>query len=128
MNPNKYLEFVDKIENKQFEAIAERMQSEEVIRLFHAFIGLTTEVGELQDLLKKKAMYGKDFDRNKLVDELGDVLWYLGVACNVLGVSLEEVMEKNYKKLATRYGDKLEFSENAALFRNKEAERKAQEG
>jgi len=125
MKPSKFLETVEILENKQFETISKRLQDPETVRLFHSFIGLTTEVGELQDLFKKKVLYGKEIEKDKIVDELGDVMWYLGVACNALGVSLEEVMEKNWKKLSTRYGDKLQFTEQAALNKNKEAEWKA---
>lgn len=127
MNANEFLKSVDLLENKEFSKLKERFVQEENIRLLHSGIGLCTEVGEFQDLLKKKVMYGKDIEKSKLVDELGDILWYFGVACNVLGVSMEEVMEKNWKKLSTRYGDKLQFSENAAINKNKEAEWKAQE-
>lgn len=127
MNPTEFLKSVDTLENKQFDKLKERFVQEENIRLSHAAIGLCTEVGEFQDLLKKKLMYGKEIEKSKLVDELGDILWYFGVACNVLGVSFEEIMEKNWKKLSTRYGEKLQFSENAAINKNKEAEWKAQE-
>lgn len=125
MNSNDFLKTVDLLENKDFEVLAARIvSSTENVRLLHAAIGACTEVGELQDLIKKKVIYGKEIDKDKLVDELGDVLWYLGLACNALGVSMEEVMDKNWKKLSTRYGTK--FSEQAALNKNKEAEWEAQ--
>lgn len=127
MNANDFLKSVDLLENKQFDKLKERFAQEENIRLLHSGIGLCTEVGEFQDLLKKKVMYGKEIEKSKLVDELGDILWYFGVACNILEVSMEEIMEKNWKKLSTRYGDKLQFSENAAINKNKDAEWKAQE-
>jgi NTP pyrophosphatase (non-canonical NTP hydrolase) len=120
MTPSKFLETVDILENKDFVKLAERMADPINLRLMHASVGVGTEAGELQDLFKKKVIYGKEVEVSKFVDEIGDLLWYLGVACNTLGVSFDEVMEKNWKKLSTRYGDK--FSEAAAINKNKEAE------
>ncbi len=120
MTPSKFLETVDILENKDFAKLTERMSDPVNLRLMHASIGIGTEAGEIQDLFKKKVIYGKEVEVAKFVDEIGDILWYLGVACNTLGVSFDEVMEKNWKKLSTRYGDK--FSEAAAINKNKEAE------
>jgi NTP pyrophosphatase (non-canonical NTP hydrolase) len=122
MNPSKFLETVDILENKDFKKLIERMSDPVNLRLMHASIGVGTETGELQDLFKKKVLYGKEVEVSKFVDEIGDILWYLGVACNTLGVSFDEVMEKNWKKLSTRYGDKLQFTEEAALNKDKNKE------
>jgi NTP pyrophosphatase (non-canonical NTP hydrolase) len=111
-----------KLESKNFDAILSRLSDPQTIRLLHAAIGMNTEAGEVIDLLKKKAFYGKEVDQLKFVDEIGDLLWYMGLACDVLGVSFEEIMDRNTAKLTARYGEK--FSESAALNRNtaKEAE------
>lgn len=124
MKPNDFLKSIDTLENKDFATLQKRFSEVDNIRLLHAVIGMCTETGELQDALKRKLLYGKDLDKTNMIEELGDVMWYLGLACNVLGVSLEQVMETNWNKLKTRYGDKLAFSENAAINRNKELERK----
>jgi NTP pyrophosphatase (non-canonical NTP hydrolase) len=126
MNPKEFLYSVDKLENKQFEKLAARMQDPNTLRLMHACVGIGTEAGEIQDLFKKKVMYGKDVQTSDFIDEIGDILWYIGVACNTLGVSFEEIMEKNWKKLSVRYGKDLTFSEEAAIIKNKELEKKAQ--
>lgn len=120
MTPSKFLETVNILENKDFTKLIERMSDPVNIRLMHSSIGIGTEAGEIQDLFKKKVIYGKEVEVSKFMDEIGDLLWYMGVACNTLGISFEEVMEKNWKKLSTRYGDK--FSEAAAINKNKEAE------
>lgn len=127
MNPKDFLKSVDTLENKDFSKLKERFSEEQNIRLLHAVIGMCTETGELQDAMKRKLFYGKELDRTNVIEELGDVMWYIGVACNTLEISLEEVMAKNWDKLKTRYGDKLAFSENAAVNRDKEKERKALE-
>jgi NTP pyrophosphatase (non-canonical NTP hydrolase) len=121
MTPSEYVKLATVTESKDFAAIAERTGTKENIRLLHAAIGLCTETGELQDALKKAIFYGKPLDKVNLAEELGDVMWYIAIACDTLGVSLESVMEKNIAKLTARYGDK--FSQAAALNRNLDAER-----
>lgn len=38
-----------------------------------------------------------------MIEELGDVAWYLAVLCNAIGSDLDTVMEENLKKLEQRY-------------------------
>src|SRR5262249_12605893 len=106
--------------------VKERLQDTGTVRLLHAMIGLCTESGEIQDQLKKHIFYGKPIDTTNLVEEMGDLFWYLGIMANTLGVSFEEIMAKNNAKLRARYGDK--FTETAALNRNLNAERNILEG
>jgi len=126
MTPSEFLKSVDQLENKDFEKLTERLNDPVSLRLMHACIGIGTEAGEVQDLFKKRIMYGKNVQVSDFVDELGDLLWYIGVACNTLGISFEEVMEKNYKKLSVRYGKTLTYTDEAAINKNKEAEKTAQ--
>jgi NTP pyrophosphatase (non-canonical NTP hydrolase) len=126
MKPSEFLKSVDQLENKEFDKLKARMSDELNLRLMHACIGIGTEAGEVQDLFKKKVMYGKEIQTSDFVDEISDLLWYMGVACNALGITLEEVMKKNYAKLTTRYGLSLTFSEERAIVKNKELEKKAQ--
>lgn len=86
------------------------------VRLLHAAIGMCTETGELQDQLKKHIFYGKPLDTTNLVEEMGDLMWYVGIMCDALKVSLEDVMIKNIAKLKARYPEK--FTEDKALNRN----------
>ena len=64
--------------------------------------GLT---GECIDILKKVEFQGHTFDPNKLLDELGDVLWYVAQTATGLGVTLEYVAQHNVDKLMKRYPD-----------------------
>lgn len=121
MNPKEYVQNAIKTESSDFAAIAQRLGAPENIRLLHAVIGLETEVGELQDALKKAIFYGKPLDRVNMAEELGDVFWYMAILSDTLGVPFEQIMEKNIAKLKARYGDK--FTETAALERNLAAER-----
>lgn len=89
-------------------------------QLLHASMGMVTEAGEFQDALKRALFYGKPLDPVNLVEELGDVAWYIAIACNHLGVGLEETFGINIAKLKKRFPDK--FTQHAALFRDLEGE------
>jgi NTP pyrophosphatase (non-canonical NTP hydrolase) len=71
--------------------------------ILNGVMGLNGESGECIDIMKKHIFQGHELDREHLIEELGDVAWYLAVCCEGLGVSLEEVMEKNIEKLKARY-------------------------
>ena len=108
-------------ESKDQDKIKARLQDTDTIRLLHSMIGLCTESGEIQDQMKKNIFYGKPLDRVNLVEELGDLMWYVAIAADTLGVSLEDIMERNNAKLEARYGKA--FTEQAALVRNLDKER-----
>lgn len=67
--------------------------------------GLNGEAGECIDILKKVEFQGHAFDPVKLVDELGDVLWYVAQTATGLGIALEDVAQHNVEKLKKRYPD-----------------------
>ena len=71
--------------------------------LINSVMGLCGESGEVIDLVKKHVSHGHPLNREKLIDELGDVAWYLAVCATVLDVSLEEILERNIEKLKKRY-------------------------
>jgi NTP pyrophosphatase (non-canonical NTP hydrolase) len=96
-----------------------------VSQLMHAAMGMVTESGEFIDALKKLTIYGKPIDKTNLVEEIGDCMWYVALACRALDVSLEDVMDRNIAKLRKRYPEK--FTQEAALNRDLDAERKALE-
>lgn len=75
-------------------------------------MGLPGEVGEVVEHIKKWFYHGKQLDKDYLVKELGDVLWYITYLANALGSSLEEVAKTNDEKLRLRYPDG--FSKDAA--------------
>ena len=67
--------------------------------------GLNGEAGECKKKKKKVEFQGHTFDPNKLLDELGDVLWYVAQTATGLGVTLEYVAQHNVDKLMKRYPD-----------------------
>lgn len=66
-------------------------------------LGLSGEVGELNDMVKKWIFHEADIDMTHLKKELGDVLWYVAMVCESCGWTLEDVMQVNIEKLQNRY-------------------------
>jgi len=86
--------------------------------LLTGLIGMTSEAGEAQEIVKKVLFQGKPYTedtRQHLIKELGDVIWYWTNACNALQVDPNEVIAMNVNKLQARYpGGKFDavYSEN----------------
>lgn len=76
---------------------------EECKNIFNAALGLGGEAGEVQDIIKKHEFQGHDLVLDDVKNELGDVLWYVALMCETLGISLDEVMEMNLTKIKKRY-------------------------
>ena len=111
---NKYSHFVDAVTSdcsKDFVSLADRMgeldrQGANIERLTTAGVGLAAESGEFLEIVKKMVFQGKPWNndnREHLVIELGDVMWYVAQACIALDISFDEVIEGNVKKLEKRY-------------------------
>jgi NTP pyrophosphatase (non-canonical NTP hydrolase) len=94
--------------------------------MLHGAIGLATEAGELLDALKRAIYYGAPLDRTNLVEELGDLEWYMAVLRAALGVTQEEVQRRNIAKLRARYPER--FTREDALNRDLAKERAILEG
>lgn len=69
-------------------------------------LGLAGEAGETVDHIKKYLHHDVPIDQEKLVKELGDVLWYVAELCTALGITLSEVANVNIEKLLARYPEK----------------------
>jgi len=125
---DKYLNFVDSVTSdpskdfKSFISSLEHLdkQGSNINRLATAAVGLSAESGEFLEIIKKMVFQGKPYNadnREHLIIELGDVMWYVAQACISLDISFDEVLETNIKKLGKRYPagtfDEF-FSENRA--------------
>lgn len=121
MNSKDYIQDAIKTESSDFKAMDQRLGEDGTKRLLHAGIGMATEAGEFLDALKKHIFYGKELDRVNLKEEMGDLFWYLAIACDELDVEFEPLMERNIAKLKARYGEK--FSETKAEKRDLATER-----
>ena len=98
-------------ENKNYtfkEYTEERVKAQGEIRnikeqLIIGALGLSGEVGEFIEHIKKTYFHGKELNLQKCVLELGDILWYINFSANALGTSLERVAQANNEKLRLRY-------------------------
>lgn len=90
----------------EYQQMAMRTSRRDILpddHLFNAMLGLAGETGECCDLVKKCFFQdGRDI-RERLFDELSDVLWYIAEAASAMGWSLDEIAAHNIGKLCTRY-------------------------
>ena len=111
---DKYSVFVDAVtsdSSKDFVYLADRLveldqKGANIERLTTAGVGLAAESGEFLEIVKKMVFQGKpwtDDNRDHLIIELGDVMWYVAQACMALEVSFDDVIRGNVKKLEKRY-------------------------
>ena len=71
--------------------------------LINGVMGLCGESGEAIDIVKKHLAQGHDLNKEHLIEELGDIAWYLAETDYALDISLEEVLKINIEKLKNRY-------------------------
>lgn len=90
-------------------------------RIMNAMLGLSGEIGETQEHIKKWAYHDKPLDREKVKLELGDVYFYLAEACSALDTTLEEIAMLNVQKLLKRYPDG-KFSTEYSIAKQDEAQ------
>ena len=109
-----YMDFVDKVTSeasKSSDKMNERVEylnsnGVEVSRLLTASIGLSGEVGELNEIIKKILFQAKTYDsvtHEHMKRELGDIIWYVIQACLALNIDLADVIKGNKDKLSKRF-------------------------
>lgn len=79
------------------------LQKEDVF--LNGVLGLSGESGEVADHAKKWLFHERDLDVDKVKKELGDVLFYVALAAEGLGTTLEEIAALNIDKLERRYAE-----------------------
>ena len=124
---NKYAEFVLAIcsnQSKNSEDFVEHVRklhnttNVNIPLLLTSGIGLASEGGEFNEIVKKIFFQGKPLDEDNIFHmkrELGDIMWYWINACRALGFDPNDVVAENVKKLEARYpGGKFDvyYSEN----------------
>tara|TARA_B100000676_G_C17371321_1_gene480748 strand:+ start:105 stop:512 length:408 start_codon:yes stop_codon:yes gene_type:complete len=124
MNQNfleEYTDFVDKVTSepsKSTDKMRERIdylnsRDIEMSRLLTAGIGLSGEVGEFNEIIKKIIFQEKTFDdaaHEHMKRELGDIIWYVAQACLALKFDLVDVINANKEKLSKRFPEQ-QFNE-----------------
>ena len=75
----------------------------QAIDLLHMAVGVAGEAGELLDAVKKHVIYNKPVDKENIIEELGDLEFYMqGIRANLF-ILRSEVLEFNIQKLTKRY-------------------------
>jgi len=126
---DEYTAFVDKVTSeasKSSDKMRERInylnsKDIEMSRLLTAGIGLSGEVGEFNEIIKKIMFQGKTFDvvaHEHMRRELGDIMWYVVQACLALKVDLVDIINGNKEKLSKRFPQR-QFNEKFDANRNK---------
>lgn len=112
---NKYQDFVQAVTSEASNdtaAMIRRLQELDnepnlnISLLMTAGIGLASEGGEFNEIVKKMVFQGKPFNeenRFHMKRELGDIFWYWTNACRALGYDPNEVIGENVDKLVARY-------------------------
>ncbi len=123
---NRYEQFVSAVTSEastNFVDFADRIgdldrQGANIERLLTSGVGINAEGGEFLEIIKKMVFQGKPWNednREHLIIELGDIMWYVAQACMALEVSFDDVIATNVKKLEKRYPEgtfDVYFSEN----------------
>lgn len=113
---NDYKQFVAKVTSdesndmedlqKVFNRLENYSPDVNISLLMTAAIGLGSETGEFQEIVKKVLFQGKELDHQTkfhMKRELGDILWYWINACRALDVNPDDVVLGNVEKLKSRY-------------------------
>jgi len=114
INFDRYEEFVSAVTSDcstNFVDFADRIgeldrEGANIERLLTAGVGINAEGGEFLEIIKKMVFQGKPWNRDNrehLIIELGDIMWYVAQATMALGVSFDDVIATNVKKLEKRY-------------------------
>ena len=125
----RYEKFVDAVTSDastDFVALSDRLveldrKGANIERLLTAGVGINAEGGEFLEIIKKMIFQGKPFNednREHMIIELGDIMWYVAQACIALDVTLDDVVARNVQKLLKRYPEgafDVYFSENRAV-------------
>jgi NTP pyrophosphatase (non-canonical NTP hydrolase) len=90
--------------------------------LWHMATGVAGEGGELLDAVKKAVVYRKPLDRENVIEELGDLEFFMEGVRQILNITREETLDHNIDKLGQRYRD-FKYSDSQAQTRRDKGER-----
>jgi NTP pyrophosphatase (non-canonical NTP hydrolase) len=113
-NTTPYQQFVNSIVKPGDEII--RQITPHQAHLLHMAVGVSGEAGELLDAIKKHCVYQKQINMDNVIEEAGDILFYLTGLLNDLNISLEDCIKANMDKLSKRYPNGT-YSNAAAIAR-----------
>lgn len=112
-NTTQYQQFVNSLVKPGAEIV--RQLTPHQAHLLHMAVGVSGESGELLDAIKKHCVYQKQINMDNVIEEAGDILFYLTGLLNDLNISLEDCIIANISKLSKRYPNG--YSNAAAIAR-----------
>lgn len=119
MKPSEYIKNALRTETRKYPF---KKTGDVTPRIEHGAIGIATESGEIMDAIKTAKYYGRKLDKVNLVEEMGDIMWYLAILSDELKVPFEEIWDKNIRKLKSRFPEK--FTKKEVNNRDLRKERK----
>ena len=84
-------------------------------------MGLSGEAGEVIDYLKKIIYHKHDFDKQKLMSEMGDMMWYFALLADYFKIDFDEILTSNIAKLKKRYPNGFRIQDSINRAENKTA-------
>jgi len=109
------LQAIEVVRYDKFVELLFKQMSPQLMAL-HSALGVAGEAGELADAIKREYIYGKERDRENIVEELGDLAFYSKSVQLHYGISDQELHQYNADKLSERY-KQLTYSDEAAIAR-----------
>ncbi len=109
MTGNEYQKFAMRTnDRKASERLSQKLynrdwRTDDLGGIFNACLGLSGEVGEFNDMVKKWVFHETPLDIEHAKKEAGDICWYLAMLCESFGWNLDEIMQMNVDKLKIRY-------------------------
>lgn len=113
VNLNRYQEFVEAVTSdasNDLDTLINRLQelnkTVNISLLLTSGIGLASEGGEFDEIIKKCVFQGKPLTEETVFHmkrELGDIIWYWVNACRAIGIDPNQVISENVRKLEARY-------------------------
>lgn len=97
---------ITELDHYQQEAIKTRKPMSKADMDQYCTMKLCEEVGEITSIIAKHYYHGKEFNREDLKSELGDLAWYLTNLAYNNGFTLSEIATYNIEKLRQRHGEK----------------------
>lgn len=100
-------------DRKHTERLRKMLDDGMTAQLLNGCLGLSGEVGEFNDMIKKVVFHEATTDVDHLEKELGDIMWYIALICDAFGFDLDHVMQLNIEKLKARYPDGFDIDKSA---------------
>lgn len=99
--------------SRKIESVALSERVIDVGGVLNGCLGLSGEVGEFNDMVKKWIFHEKPLDEIHAQKEIGDVLWYIALICHSFGWNMDIIMQQNIAKLRSRYPEGFDVVKSA---------------